>query len=190
MNAAITEHASRMHQQNAEISDTFSKEKSRLRNFIRQRVPNPSDAEDILQDVFYEFIAAYRLPESVEQVGAWLIRVARNRIIDRFRKKREEALIDPDEEVGESERWIEKVMPASLDDPEMLYARKMLIEQLIEALNHLPKAQRQVFVAHELDGKSFKEISAETGTPVNTLLARKRYAILFLRTQLQHHDTH
>ncbi len=183
MDATLTD-SLLMTQQNAAIAETFSREKGKLRNFIRQRVPDPGDAEDILQDVFYEFISAYRLPEPLEQVGAWLYQVARNRIIDRFRKQKNEVVVEsPNEE--DSEHWLESVLPANTDTPEAIYERKVLVDRLLDALNQLPSAQRTVFIAHELDGKSFREISAESGVPVNTLLARKRYAILALREQLQ-----
>jgi RNA polymerase sigma factor (sigma-70 family) len=173
-----------MTQQNAAIAETFAKEKGRLRNFIRQRVPDPVDADDILQDVFYEFISAYRLPEPLEQVGAWLYRVARNRIIDRFRKQKNEAVVEVREEEN-PEYWLETVLPANTDTPEAIYERKVLVEKILLALNQLPSVQRSVFIAHELEGRSFKEISAASGAPINTLLARKRYAILYLREQLQ-----
>ena len=172
-----------MAQQDSVITDTFNKEKARLRNFIRKSVPNAGDAEDILQDVFYEFVSAYRLPEPLEQVGAWLYRVARNRIIDRFRKQKQEVTLDPQED--EDARLLDSILSIEHETPATLYERKQLIEQVVAALNELPGEQRQVFIAHELDGKSFKQIAAETGVAINTLLARKRYAVTFLREQLQ-----
>lgn len=175
-----------MVQQDSVITDTFNKEKARLRNFIRKSVPNAGDAEDILQDVFYEFVSAYRLPEPLEQVGAWLYRVARNRIIDRFRKQKQEVALDPQED--EDAFWLDSILSIEHETPATLYERKQLIEQVVAALNQLPGEQRQVFIAHELDGKSFKQIAAESGVALNTLLARKRYAVTFLREQLQTSD--
>jgi RNA polymerase sigma factor (sigma-70 family) len=175
-----------MAQQDSVITDTFNKEKARLRNFIRKSVPNAGDAEDILQDVFYEFVSAYRLPEPLEQVGAWLYRVARNRIIDRFRKQKQEVALDPQDD--EDTLWLDSILSIEHETPATLYERKQLIEQVVAALNELPGEQRQVFIAHELDGKSFKQIAAESGVAINTLLARKRYAVTFLREQLQTSD--
>ncbi len=173
-----------MAEQDKRITETISRERGRLRNFIRRRVPDANEAEDILQDVFFEYVEAYRLPEPIEQVGAWLFRVARNRIIDRFRKKREVQL----PEVSDSEddgRWLEEVLPSPESGPEAAYARSVLLEELYAALAELPKEQREVFIAHELDGRSFKELAAESGAGVNTLLARKRYAVLHLRKRLR-----
>ena len=171
-------------EQDKRIAETVTRERGRLGNFICRRVPDASEAEDILQDVFYEFVEAYRLPEPIEQVGAWLFRVARNRIIDRFRKKREEQL---PELSGEDEQgnWLDEVLPSADAGPEALYARGVLLEELTAALDELPREQRAVFIAHELDGRSFKELAAESGLTVNTLLARKRYAVLHLRARLQ-----
>ena len=174
-----------MAEQDKRIAETVSRERGRLGNFIRRRVPDASEAEDILQDVFYEFVAAYRLPEPIEQVGAWLFRVARNRIIDRFRKKKEE---EPFPEMsGEADEgtWLDEVLPSADAGPEAAYARAVLLEELTAALAELPEDQRTVFIAHELDGRSFKELAAESGVGVNTLLARKRYAVLHLRARLQ-----
>ncbi|WP_245652828.1 RNA polymerase sigma factor [Methylophilus rhizosphaerae] len=172
-----------MAQQDSVITETFNKEKARLRNFIRKSVPNAGDADDILQDVFYEFVSAYRLPEPLEQVGAWLYRVARNRIIDRFRKQKQEVILEQSE--GDDALWLEAILSIEPETPVTLYEKKQLVEQVVVALNQLPIEQRQVFVAHELDGKSFKQIAAETGVAINTLLARKRYAVTFLREALQ-----
>lgn len=173
-----------MAEQDKRITETITQERGRLRNFIRRRVPDANEAEDILQDVFFEYVEAYRLPEPIEQVGAWLFRVARNRIIDRFRKKREVALpVTPGEE--EDEHWLEEVLPSPDGGPEAAYARSVLLEELYAALEELPKEQRDVFIAHELDGRSFKELAAEKSVAVNTLLARKRYAVLHLRARLQ-----
>lgn len=173
-----------MAEQDKRITETISQERGRLRNFIRRRVPDANEAEDILQDVFFEYVEAYRLPEPIEQVGAWLFRVARNRIIDRFRKKREVALPEmPGEE--EDGHWLEEVLPSADAGPEAAYARSVLLEELYAALEELPREQRDVFIAHELDGRSFKELAAEKSVAVNTLLARKRYAVLHLRVRLQ-----
>lgn len=145
---------------------------ARLRSFIRRRVANPADAEDILQDVFYELAGA---ATPIDQVGAWLFTVARNRITDLFRRKKAEPLDDS----------VEELLPSADDGPEAAYARRLLLEELDAALDELPAAQRAVFVAHELEGHSFNEIAAATGVGVNTLLARKRYAVLHLRRRLQ-----
>lgn len=175
-----------MAQQDSVITETFNKEKARLRNFIRKSVPNAGDADDILQDVFYEFVSAYRLPEPLEQVGAWLYRVARNRIIDRFRKQKQEVTLEQDDD--DDALWLEAILSIETETPASIYERKMLVEYILAALNQLPSEQRDVFIAHELDGKSFKQIAAETGVPINTLLARKRYAVTYLREQLQTSD--
>jgi RNA polymerase sigma factor (sigma-70 family) len=168
-------------EQDQRISETVAREQPRLRNFIRRRVADPGDAEDILQDVFYELVAAYRLMQPVDQAGAWLFRVARNRIIDLFRKrKREASAADSGEMLG----W-EDLLPSPDAGPEALFARSVLMEELDSALDELPEEQREVFVAHEIDGRSFKELAAETGLSVNTLLSRKHYAVLHLRKRLQ-----
>jgi len=183
MDTTLTSNAL-MAEQDKRITETISRERGRLRNFIRRRVSDPGDAEDILQDVFYEFVEAYRLPETIEQVGAWLYRVARNRIVDRFRKKKTEPL---PEVSGDSDDapWLEEVLPSSDAGPEAAYARAVLMEELNAALDELPKEQRDVFIAHELEGRSFKELAEKSGVGVNTLLARKRYAVLHLRARLQ-----
>ncbi len=173
-----------MAEQDKRITETIARERGRLRNFIRRRVPDANEAEDILQDVFFEYVEAYRLPEPIEQVGAWLFRVARNRIIDRFRKKREVVLPEAPDEAGD-ERWLDEVLPSPEAGPEAEYARGVLLQELLAALHELPSEQREVFVAHELDGRSFKELAVESGVGVNTLLARKRYAVLHLRARLQ-----
>jgi len=171
---------------NQHITDTVRKETVRLRNFIRRRVLDPGDAEDILQDVFYELVEAYLLPEPIEQVGAWLFRVARNRIIDRFRKKKEVPLHHLRDMDEEDDSWLEQLLSSSEDDgPEAAYARSVMVAELQAALEALPAAQREVFIAHELERRSFKQLAAETGLSVNTLLARKRYAVLALRQRLQ-----
>jgi RNA polymerase sigma factor (sigma-70 family) len=176
-----------MAEQDERLTETIGREQGRLRNFIRRRVADDADAEDILQDVFYELIEAYRLMKPIEQVGAWLYRVARNRIIDRFRKKKPEpfsASKNPDAEDGDSLSF-EELLPSPDEGPEAAYARSILLEELEEALDELPKEQREVFLAHEFEGRSFKELSAETGVSVNTLLSRKHHAVLYLRGRLQ-----
>ena len=178
-----------MTDQNPDIAAVVLRERSRLGNFIRHRVRDPTDAEDILQDVFYEFVEAYRLPEPIEQVGAWLFQVARHRIIDRFRKKGEQSLNDatddPDEDDDSEAYRLDLALPSLDAGPEALYARSVLLKTLQLALDELPDNQRDVFVAHEIEGRSFKDMAAESGVAVNTLLARKRYAVLALRARLQ-----
>jgi RNA polymerase sigma factor (sigma-70 family) len=183
----VTLSAISMTEQNRQISDVVVEERSRLRNFIRRRVPDPSDVEDILQEVFYELVEANRLLMPIEHITGWLFRVARNRITDFFRKKKPEpfsdaALADEDGEL----LHLEDLLPSPNAGPEALYFRNVLLDQLESALTELPVEQRQVFVAHELEGRSFKELSAETGVSVNTLLSRKHYAVRYLRERL--HD--
>jgi RNA polymerase sigma factor (sigma-70 family) len=173
-------------EQDQRISDVVKREQSRLRNFIRRRVRDPLDVEDILQDVFYRLVEANRLLMPIEHVTGWLFRVARNRITDLFRKKEPENFseIEPVEEEDESLSF-EDLLPSPDAGPEARYARSVLLEELERALDELPREQRAVFVAHEFEGRSFKELSAETGESVNTLLSRKRYAVLHLRERLQ-----
>lgn len=156
----------------------------RLRNFIRGRVPDVADAEDILQDVLFELAESYRAPQPVEQVGAWLFRVARNRITDFFRKKRPEAIADVIDAGDDSLAAIEDLLPSPDAGPEAAYARSVLVEELEAALGELPAAQRDAFIATEIEGRSFKELAAESGESINTLLSRKRYAVLHLRERL------
>lgn len=174
-----------MVEKNKRIAETFARERGRLRSFIRRRVPDANDAEEILQDVFFEFIQAYRLPGAIEQVGAWLYRVARNRIIDRFRKRREEPLPEIFGDEENEWHWLDEVLPVADDGPEAAYARSVLLEEMFAVLQDLPAEQRNVFIAHELEGRSFKELEAESGVGLNTLLARKRYAVVYLRKRLQ-----
>ena len=177
-----------MNERDRDMTATIVRERTRLGNFIRRRVRNQSDAEDILQDVFHEFVQAYRLPAPIEQASAWLFRVARNRIIDRFRKKKEQPLVelsDDDTAADEGDYRLDLALPAHDAGPEALYARSVLLEALQAALDELPANQREVFIAHELEGRSFKDMAAETGVAINTLLARKRYAVLHLRARLQ-----
>lgn len=176
-----------MAEQDQRISEAIEREQSRLRNFIRRRVADRDDAEDVLQDVFYELVEAYRLMKPVEQVTAWLFRVARNRITDLFWKKSREALRNqPPAATEDGEALpLEELLPAPDAGPDAAYARSVLLEELDSALDELPEEQREVFIAHELMGYSFKEIAAQTGVSVNTLLSRKHYAVLYLRERLQ-----
>lgn len=173
-------------EQDRQISEVVEREQSRLRNFIRRRVPDPRDAEDIAQEVFYELVEATRLLMPIGHVTGWLFGVARNRITDLFRKKKPESFSDAalEDEDGELLQ-IEDLLPSPEDGPEALYVRNVLLEELELALDELPDEQREVFVAHELEGQSFKEISAMSGVGVNTLLSRKRYAVRHLRRRLQ-----
>jgi RNA polymerase sigma factor (sigma-70 family) len=180
-------------EQDQRISEVVKREQSRLRNFIRRRVPDPRDAEDILQDVFYKLVEANRLLMPIEHVTGWLFRVARNRITDLFRKKKPESLSDiaiANSDVdGDGEllllMQLEEMLPSPDAGPEAVYARNLLLQELELALDELPDEQREVFLAHELEGLSFKEMAAESGVSVNTLLSRKRYAVLHLRERLQ-----
>ncbi|WP_213764854.1 sigma-70 family RNA polymerase sigma factor [Caballeronia sp. dw_19] len=180
----------------SDITATVLRERTKLGNFIRRRVRDPGDAEDILQDVLHEFVQAYRLPEPIEQVSAWLFRVARNRIIDRFRKKKEQPLSETagasaasatndNADAVDDEYRLDLTLPAHDAGPEAAYARSVLLAALQHALDELPENQRDVFIAHEIEGRSFKELALETGVALNTLLARKRYAVLHLRARLQ-----
>lgn len=170
--------------QDRRISEVIQRESRRLFHFIRKRVEDEDDAEDILQEVFYELIEAYRLMKPVEQVGAWLYRVARNRIIDSFRKNKARGSI-PGNPSDADAPSIEDLLASKDAGPEAEYARTELFEELAAALEELPDEQRAVFIAHEIEGRSFKELAAETGLSVNTLLSRKHYAILYLRRRLQ-----
>jgi len=166
------------------IAEALERDEERLRSFIRKRVLDTSDAEDVLQDVFYELIQTYRLMKPIEQVTAWMYRIARNRITDLFRRKKPVSLNDPGGSDEESPS-LEDLLPSDDAGPDAVYARSLLLEALDEALEELPENQREVFIAHEVLGRSFKELSEETGTPVNTLLSRKRYAVQHLRERLQ-----
>jgi RNA polymerase sigma factor (sigma-70 family) len=172
--------------QDRRISETVKREQSRLQNFIRRRVPDPRDAEDILQDVFYELVEANRLLMPIEHLTGWLFRVARNRITDLFRKKKPESFSENAIEYEDDELlYLDDVLPSPDAGPEALYLRNVLLDEMELALEELPAEQRDVFVAHELEGRSFKEMAASSGVSVNTLLARKRYAVLHLRERLQ-----
>jgi RNA polymerase sigma factor (sigma-70 family) len=175
-----------MTEQDRRISEVVSKQASRLRNFIRRRVPNDADAEDLLQEVFYELVEANRLLMPIEYVTGWLFQVARNRITDLFRKKKPENFSDAAvaDENGEL-LSIEDLLPSADAGPEAAYLRAEMLEELELALAELPEEQRSVFLAHEIQGRSFKELSRETGVSINTLLSRKRYAVLHLRERLQ-----
>jgi RNA polymerase sigma factor (sigma-70 family) len=176
-------------EQDRQISEIVAEERSRLRNFIRRRVADPADAEDILQEVFYKLVEANRLLMPIDHVTGWLFRVARNRITDLWRKKKPETFSDAavEDEHGELLQ-LEDLLPSPDAGPEALYARRVLLDELELALDELPDepyGQREIFVAHELEGRSFKELSTESGVSVNTLLSRKRYAMLHLRERLQ-----
>src|ERR1035437_8513463 len=174
--------------QNQSIQETVKKESPRLLDFIRKRIPNADDAEDILQDVFYQLVEMNRLMKPIEEVTAWLFTVARNKITDRFRKKKPESLEKQlsyrKEEEGEMLN-IADLLPSTDDSQDMKMFRSAVMEEFEDALDELPKEQREVFMFHEIDGKSFKEIAEITGDSVNTLLSRKRYAVLFLRERLR-----
>jgi len=173
-----------MSEQDQFLAEAMEREEPRLRSFIRKRVLDTSDAEDVLQDVFYELISAYRMMKPVEQVTAWMFRVARNRITDLFRRRKTVSLNEPvsaDEETA----TLEDLLPSADAGPDAVFARGVLLEALEEALEELPEVQREVFLAHEVLGRSFAEMSEETGVRVNTLLARKRYAVLHLRERLK-----
>ena len=171
-------------EQDQRISEVVKRERSRLLNFIRRRVPDPGDAEDIVQDVFYRLVEANRLLMPIEHITGWLFQVARNRITDLFRKKEPENFseIEVDDEDG---LRFEDLLPSPGAGPEVEYARHRLLDELKQALGELPNEQREVFVAHEFEGRSFKELAEKTGVSVNTLLSRKRYAVLHLRERLQ-----
>jgi RNA polymerase sigma factor (sigma-70 family) len=180
-------HALLVTDKNSEIAALVLRETSRLSAFIKRRVRDVGDADDILQDVFHEFVRAYRLPEPIEQVSSWLFRVARNRIIDRYRKKQDSPAVDLGVVLGEeaTPERLDVPLPGVDSGPEAALARAMLLEALQNALRELSDEQRAVFVAHEVEGLSFKEIAARTGVPLNTLLGRKRHAVLQLRARLQ-----
>jgi RNA polymerase sigma factor (sigma-70 family) len=173
-------------EQDQRIADVVEREQSRLSSFIRRRVPDSRDAEDILQDVFYELVEANRLLMPIDHITGWLFRVARNRITDFFRKKRPESFSETGV-TGEDDELLqlEELLPSPDAGPDALYARHVLLDELELAVDELPEEQRDVFVGHEFDGRSFKEMAAETGVSVNTLLSRKRYAVRHLRERLQ-----
>jgi len=176
-------------ERNERIADVFARERSRLRNFIRRRVADPGDAEDILQDVFSALVEANQLLMPIEHVSGWLFRVARNRITDLFRKKTPERWSDTElarADEGDGERLlIDDLVPSPDAGPEELYARQVLLDELTAAIDDLPRDQREVFVGHELEGRSFKDMAADSGVSINTLLSRKHYAVRQLRDRLQ-----
>ncbi|MGH8298697.1 MAG: RNA polymerase sigma factor [Steroidobacteraceae bacterium] len=171
--------------QDSEIASVVRRERGRLLAFILRRVRDAAEAEDVLQEALYELVAAYRLMQPVEQAGAWLMRVARNRIIDRFRKRRPQLLGDMAPEGEEADSALDKLLPAVEESPDAQLIRELLMEELERALAELPAKQRQVFIAHELEGASFKELSQRWGVGINTLLSRKRYAVLRMRERLK-----
>jgi RNA polymerase sigma factor (sigma-70 family) len=172
-------------EQDRRILAALERERPRLLHWLRRQMADQGEIEDVLQDVFYELVAAYRLLQPIEQAGAWLFRVAKNRLVDRWRKKRPEALADQALVTVEGERLgLADLLPSPEAGPEAAYARSVLVEELEEALAELPAAQREVFLAHEVEGLSFKEIAARTGVGVNTLLSRKHKAVLQLRERL------
>jgi RNA polymerase sigma factor (sigma-70 family) len=172
-------------EQTRQLSEVVGRERLRLRNWIRRQLADPAEVDDILQDVFIELVLAYQSLKPIEDVGAWLFRVARNRITDLFRKKKPEALADQAIATNEDSRALEDLLPAFDPGPEGAYTRALLIDELEDALEIMPTEQREVFLAHEVEGLSFKEISARTGVGINTLIARKHYAVLQLRERLQ-----
>ena len=174
-----------MTDQDKRIAEVVARERRRLGSFIRRRVPDPADAEDILQEVFGELVESVRLLRPIEQVGAWLYQVARNRIIDRFRRRSIEATASPDPINGDELDALSELLPSPQAGPDAQYARRVLVEQLDAALEELPAEQRDVFVAHELEGESFRELATRTGLSINTLLSRKHYAVLHLRERLR-----
>jgi RNA polymerase sigma factor (sigma-70 family) len=175
-----------MLEQNQRIAADVKRERSRLRQFIRRHVLDERDADDILQEVFFELTEAYRLTKPIEQVGAWLFRVARNRITDRFRARRREVALPPiDPHAEEPEFTLESLLPDPDAGPEAAFARRVLLEEIFIALDELPAAQREIFVAHEVEGRSFRQMAQETGTGINTLLARKHDAVRYLRRRLR-----
>jgi RNA polymerase sigma factor (sigma-70 family) len=186
MDAALTDRLTPS-AQDREITATVRRERGRLLEFIRRRIGDAAEAEDVLQDALYELVVAYRMTQPVEQAGAWLARVARNRIIDRFRRKRPELLADQSSARGDNDDdgAFEDLLPAEEDGPESAVMRELLLEEMEMGLGELPPEQREVFLAHELDGLSFRELSRRTGVGVNTLLSRKRYAVLYLQERLR-----
>ena len=175
------------HQQHSAITEAVVRFRKKLAGFILRRVGDASEAEDILQDVFYELVEAYQFPETVEQVSAWLYQVARFRIIDRFRKKKELSLQEQRDDLSgdEDDTSLDLMLPSPDEGPDAVFARKMMLQELQRAIEELPENQRDVFIAHELEGQSFRDMALQTGISMNTLLARKRYAVLALRSRLQ-----
>jgi RNA polymerase sigma factor (sigma-70 family) len=176
-----------MLEQDRRIADAFARERGRLAGFIRRRVPEPADVDDILQDVFHELVEAARLVQPIEHLGGWLFGVARHRIADLFRRHRREALTPapPGDAADDDGASLDDLLPSPDAGPEAAYARRLLLEAMDDALDELPAAQRDVFIAHELEGRSFRELALETGRGVNTLLSQKHCAVRHLRRRLQ-----
>jgi RNA polymerase sigma factor (sigma-70 family) len=166
-------------EQDQRLSWAFERERRRLLAFIRRRIPDEIDAEDLLQDVFYELVEAYRMMKPIAHAGTWMMQVAKNRITDLFRRGKNEVVEDG------GRRILEDLLPSPDAGPDALYARGVLLAEIEAALGELPVSQREVFLAHEIDGRSFADISGETGVSVNTLLSRKHYAVKRLRNRLQ-----
>jgi RNA polymerase sigma factor (sigma-70 family) len=180
-------------EQNRRIAETIKLERPRLRSFILKSVASQLDAEDILQDVFSELVEAYRLLTPIKDAGAWLFRVARNRIVDRFRRKATEGavLAEPasrHHDDSDDEEYLLDEFPSPDAGPDEVFARAVLIDELAAALAELPPEQREVFLAHEVEGRTFRELADSTGLSINTLLGRKRYAVLRLRARLRDID--
>ncbi len=176
----------RISEQDRLFSEAMERDRPRLRSFIRRYVGDTGDVEDILQDVFYELLQTYRMMKPVEHVSGWLFRVARNRIVDMFRRRRSDSLSTPvQNENDDSCLTLEDLLPSPEAGPEAAYARQVLLEELEGAIEELPQEQREIFIAHEIAGTSFKDYAAKTGIGINTLLSRKRYAIQHLRRRLQ-----
>jgi RNA polymerase sigma factor (sigma-70 family) len=175
----------RVSEQDRLFSEAMERDRPRLRSFIRRYVGDTGDAEDILQDVFYELLEAYRMMKPIEHVSGWLFRVARNRIVDMFRRSRPGSLSDPVTAEDDNSLTLEDLLPSADDGPEAVYVRTVMLDALEDALEELPPEQREIFVAHEVLGTTFKDYAAQTGVSLNTLLSRKRYAILHLRKRLQ-----
>ncbi|HEY7353207.1 MAG TPA: sigma-70 family RNA polymerase sigma factor [Terriglobales bacterium] len=175
-------------EQDQQISVAFQQQRSRLRNFIRSRVPDSEDVEDILQDVFFELVEAYRLMKPIRMLGGWLFQVARNRITDRYRRKKIESISEANPVAHDEEEDLTSILdllPSPDAGPEAIYTRSVLVEEILEALEDLPDEQSAVFIAHEIEGRSFAELAAESGTSINTLLSRKRYAVQHLQRRLR-----
>lgn len=172
-------------EQDRHIAEVIAQQGSRLRSFIRRRVSNDADVDDLLQDVFFELVAAERLLKPIDFVTGWLFRVARNRVTDFFRKKQPESFDDAFRGQDGETLAVDDLLPSPDAGPEAEYLRSVLLAELETALHELPSEQREVFIAHELEGRSFKELAAESGVNQNTLLARKRYAVLHLRARLE-----
>ncbi len=181
MDTALSKPSS-AYDQDLAIAAAVRRERSRLLSFIQRTVRDATEAEDVLQDALYELVAAFRAMQPVEHVGAWLKRVARNRIIDRLRRKAPALWGDLH---GEPDEPFEALLPSAEDGPEAALLRELMVRELELALDELPAEQREVFIAHEIEGASFKELSERWGVAINTLLSRKRYAVLRLRARLQ-----